>query len=77
MTTFNLETACKEALERIHRSNGQRARQAKVRVLDNCATLMMHYEIDGLIEDMKHERQQKLSCDEPALINRVNWTPVE
>lgn len=36
MTDFNLETECREARSRLHRSIGQLSRQAKVRCLANC-----------------------------------------
>lgn len=35
MTDFNLETECREARNRLHRSIGQLARQAKVRCYRN------------------------------------------
>lgn len=59
MTDFNLETACREAQNRLHRSIGQRARWAKYYAWQNVQIAFMDLLLwDWKIQHLEHEIEQ-------------------
>lgn len=69
MTDFNLETECREARNRLHRSIGQLSRQAKVRCLANCAKIIVSYPhsgygVSGNVRRFKPSKYTKVYSEE-------------